>query len=210
MTPPDNAIQVGPFLVSPAGTVWRQSGSGWEVCRQYPSSREGKYFIVAATVEGEQIREYVHRLVAKGFLPNPQNLPQVNHLDGNGHNNQVENLQWCTASQNVRHAYDTGLADPYRNGVKCHKCGRITRAEDGICPECKYAIQRAQLHHQRVAWRKEQAARASAARLSPMQKVYVDLRGQGLTYEAIGRQFGVTRQAVECAIKNAMRKEVRK
>ncbi len=51
----------------------------------------------------------VHRIVAKMFIPNPQGLPEVNHKDGNKQNNSVENLEWVTRSDNLRHAYKTGL-----------------------------------------------------------------------------------------------------
>ena len=51
----------------------------------------------------------LHVLVAKHFVPNPDNLPQVNHKDGDRYNNKADNLEWCTASRNVKHAYDTGL-----------------------------------------------------------------------------------------------------
>lgn len=52
----------------------------------------------------------IHRLVAKAFVPNPNNYPEVNHIDGNTFNNNADNLEWVTSSQNVTHAVRTGLS----------------------------------------------------------------------------------------------------
>lgn len=59
----------------------------------------------------------IHRLVADAFIQNPKNLPQVNHIDGNKLNNNVNNLEWVTASENIKHSFRTGLCMPHDGGT---------------------------------------------------------------------------------------------
>lgn len=67
------------------------------------------YKYVAIKVDGKMKNKTIHRLVAETFIPNPNNLPQVNHKDGNKNNNHVSNLEWITARDNNQHAIDKGL-----------------------------------------------------------------------------------------------------
>ena len=72
----------------------------------------------------------IHRLVAKNFLENPNGLQQINHIDGNKENNKAENLEWCTASQNIIHAQKTGLKKINYEGIKNPK-SVIQMSRDG-------------------------------------------------------------------------------
>lgn len=67
------------------------------------------YSSISTNVDDHQKVVSLHRAVAEAFIPNPDNLPVMNHLDGNKHNNDVSNLEWCTVEDNCRHAYATGL-----------------------------------------------------------------------------------------------------
>lgn len=70
----------------------------------HPTITQDGYLKIGLTKDGETKKFYLHRLVAQHFIENPQNLPQVNHKDGNKFNNDVSNLEWCTRKQNQEHA----------------------------------------------------------------------------------------------------------
>jgi hypothetical protein len=73
---------------------------------------DGRYIRIKGSVKIQQKSCALHRLIAQTFIENPENKPYINHKDGNTKNNCVDNLEWCTQSENVIHALDTGLMNP--------------------------------------------------------------------------------------------------
>ena len=84
-----------------------------------PSFDINGYFVVGLCKNGFMRTIKVHRIVAIGFLQNPNNLPEVNHIDGDKSNNKVENLEWSTSRDNKLHAFRLGLMVA-RKGSDCN------------------------------------------------------------------------------------------
>lgn len=76
---------------------------------EFSNLNQWGYISVGLWKDGKCSQRMLHRLVAEAFIPNPDNLPFVNHIDGNKRNNCVENLEWVTAKENAQHAIRTGL-----------------------------------------------------------------------------------------------------
>lgn len=88
-----------------------------------PLKDRGKYLRVQLSKHNIQKFYSIHRLVALAFIPNPENKAEVNHIDGNKQNNTVQNLQWCSRSENMQHQFD--------NGLNVSQTGRSSRAYKG-------------------------------------------------------------------------------
>ena len=108
----------GLYQVSSFGRI--KSLLGWnghkyvyreKILNPYMQNSKGTYYrsVVKLKKNGKAKDYKVHRLVAQAFIPNPNNLPQINHIDGNPLNNNVNNLEWCTQKYNVNHAIDNEL-----------------------------------------------------------------------------------------------------
>ena len=87
----------------------------------------GYYLTVLSDSSGYKRNYRVSRLVALAFLPNPENKREVNHINGNPKDNRVDNLEWVTPSENIKHAYRTGLIS-LRAGEKC-KHAKLTNSD---------------------------------------------------------------------------------
>ncbi len=87
------------YLIDENGKVFNQK------TKKYlkGSIGENGYLYYRLSKNGVKKMCYAHRLVAETFLPNKENLPVVNHIDGDKLNNNIKNLEWVTYSQNVQH-----------------------------------------------------------------------------------------------------------
>lgn len=93
-----------PYEVSNFGRVRSVHAKG-KVLKPYLTGKNHPY----PTVQIDGKNRKVHRLVAEAFIENPNNLPQVNHIDGDKTNNCVSNLEWVSNRDNVNHAFANGL-----------------------------------------------------------------------------------------------------
>ena len=92
------------YFVTEDGKVYSNKSGELRELKQYIDS-QGKYKnVFLMDMNGQRKVKTVHRLVAETFIPNSDNLPQVNHIDENKLNNHADNLEWVTAQQNARHS----------------------------------------------------------------------------------------------------------
>lgn len=95
------------YSITVDGDIWSEKRN------KYLKKTIGKGYL-RVTLYDNNVRKtfLVHRLIALAFLPNPENKKSLNHINGNGLDNRLENLEWCTQKENVIHAYKTGLKKP--------------------------------------------------------------------------------------------------
>lgn len=98
------------YIVSIDGKVYSTNNYGRAKYHQEISQRKNKdgYMQVTVGRTGDRSQYRVHRMVAEAFIPNPDNLPEVNHKDNDRTNNSVDNLEWCTHEYNIQYSIDSG------------------------------------------------------------------------------------------------------
>lgn len=119
-----SAIPELPYDISNLGNVRRQEGTAYkhkDKTHVKPYINKYGYLCANLWMNSKCYKRLIHRLIAQAFIPNPNNLPCINHKDGIPLNNSLDNLEWCTHQYNMQHAWDTGLHDrnyPANAGVK--------------------------------------------------------------------------------------------
>lgn len=98
------------YIVSADGKVYSTNNCGRAKYHKEISQRKNSdgYMQITVGKNGHRSQYRVHRMVAEAFIPNPENLPEVNHKDNDRTNNCVENLEWCTHEYNVQYSIDSG------------------------------------------------------------------------------------------------------
>lgn len=123
----------GMYSVSDDGEVFSYvSGRRHSMVLSPGGGALGKYLTVNLRVGDKRKTYSVHRLVAAAFVPNPDNKPCVNHIDGNPTNNAASNLEWVTQRGNAQHAHRHSLVRPRL----CIVCGREKYGHNGTCRLC--------------------------------------------------------------------------
>ena len=127
-------------------------------------SKDG-YLYTTIYVESKPKSCRVHRLVANAFIPNPENKPYVNHINGKKNDNRAENLEWATPSENTQHAVDMGLLTPKneRSVVQYSLEGNLIKVYDSLTQAAKetnsslekiiLCCQKQRLTHNLFQWR---------------------------------------------------------
>lgn len=120
----------GLYKISEDGRVYRFYKNGNK--RELGGNVSHGYMRVRLSMDNKARWHAVHRLVADAFIPNPKKLPQINHKNGIKLDNRVENLEWCTASENVQHAFKSGLN---KNTKEQYELAKAATAKPVVCLE---------------------------------------------------------------------------
>jgi len=202
------------YYISETGTVYSTKTGEWRE-RKLQTSYRGYKMVEIRDSSNKPFFKSVHRIVANAFIPNPENKPQVNHIDGNKTNNDVCNLEWCTEAENTAHAIETGLRDyigegnpastttesQIRQACQLMQDANLSRTEisriTGVWSDTLYKL-RAGIAWSHVAseYNLTRPKRISAKLSEDQVKTICELLNAGLPYSQITETTGVGKHTI--------------
>lgn len=102
------------YLISKNGDIYKDITYKKLKC----STDKNGYLTIRLVNKNGRKSMFLHRLLAINYIPNPLNKPFINHIDGNKSNNKLNNLEWCTHKENMKHAWDNNLYKDYTESIK--------------------------------------------------------------------------------------------
>lgn len=123
LTEEQNKLFTSMYQVSNYGRVWSNLNGIFKI----PSTQTKGYQVIhwkipknmGVGINGQKGIAYrVHRMVAKAFIENPEDKPDINHIDGDKKNNRIDNIEWCTKVENAKHSRDVLKSACYDKGYK--------------------------------------------------------------------------------------------
>lgn len=161
------------------------SGSGKRIQKgqllKVSNDKDG-YLLVSISINKKRVTKRVHRLVAETYIDNPEGKYEVNHINGDKKDNRIENLEWVTRQENMKHAIDTGLIDTKDYPIK-------------ICPACNTDFQ---THKNRLKYCSLKCLNIFQKNQSkkPEKEILYSLLVEHKSLDVVGSLFGEKRQTV--------------
>lgn len=130
------------YYVDETGNIYSLKNGELTQIAQWPDGKNRYLLVHIVNAEGQAKNVLVHRIVGLAFLPNPRNLPEINHKDNNPKNNNVSNLEWCTRKYNLKQSYLT--MSPVRNFKECalYKNSQFISNFQSINAACRFAAEK--------------------------------------------------------------------
>lgn len=195
----------GKLLIFANGEMFRIKGNLFYKCSKSATSRGGRYECVTYMEDGKQIQEYVHRLIAEAFIPNPDGKEQVNHIDNNGHNNDLKNLEWVTDKENKAHARESLGNYSMKNAKLCIFCeSEMTKSALQVCEHCSNKVKRLKTIEKKIEKLSEKYSDVDLNSLTNREKVIVSLTVKGQTLEEIADTYKISKQRVSQILKKIL------